>query len=244
MISNTQIPSGHPFRGTVLVVDDDPHIREVIRFAMNKAGFNTCEAADGRQGLEEFYQQRPDIIILDILMPEMDGSEVCVKIRVDSDIPIIFLSSMDDEVDRIIGLELGGDDYVTKPFSPRELVARVKAILKRSSRQTKHEKTGENNSHVLSHGHLTMDSERFFVSWAEQHISMTATEFSLLRTLISNPGRVFSRDELLSKTYDDVLVSDRTIDSHIRKIRCKFRQAGGEPIETVRGIGYKLGTCL
>ncbi len=233
------------FKETVLIVDDDPHIREVIRFAMNKAGYQTCEAADGRQCLEVFSQCRPDIIILDILMPEMDGNEVCARIREKFEVPIIFLSSMDDEVDRIMGLESGGDDYVTKPFSPRELVARVKVILKRSSpslKEKEREKV-EDTAELFRHGCLTMDPVRFLVFWNEQEVVLTATEFALVLAMIRFPGRVYSRDELLTRVYDDVIVNDRTIDSHIRKIRKKFRKLGGKPVETVRSIGYKLGPC-
>ncbi len=244
MTSSNQSLSGSSFRKTVLIVDDDPHIREVIRFALKKAGFQTCEAADGRQCLENFQQQQPDIIILDILMPEMDGNKVCSMIRASSDTPIIFLSSIDDEVDRIIGLESGADDYVTKPFSPRELVARVKAILKRSSGYERQGEHDEESSHIIQHGCLSIDADRFLVSWAGTDISMTATEFSLLMTLAGYPGKVFSRDELLDRTYDGVLVSDRTIDSHIRKIRKKFSRVNAEPIETVRGVGYRLSNCL
>lgn len=234
-----------PFRENVLIVDDDSHIREVIRFALRKAGYQTCEAADGQQALDAFYRQQPDIVILDILMPELDGNDVCKEIRRESDIPIIFLSSMDDEVDKIVGLELGADDYVTKPFSPRELVARVKAILKRSSGKPKidRERAGASSGVMLIHGNLSMDVERVLVTWNGKNVSLTATEFSMLQTMIGAPGKVFSRDELLARMYDDVMVSDRTIDSHIRKIRRKFEQVGGEPIETVRGIGYKLGPC-
>ncbi len=243
MTTNNQNASLPPFRETVLIVDDDPHIREVIRFAMHKAGFKTCEAEDGHQCLEEFQRCQPDIIILDILMPEMDGNEVCAKIRAESNIPIIFLSSMDDEVDRIIGLESGGDDYVTKPFSPRELVARVNVILRRVSANVDKGNTRDNHNQKICYGHLTLDPERFLVFWAEEEITLTATEFALVRALANSPGRVFSREELRERTYTDAYVSDRTIDSHIRKIRRKFRQADGEPIETIRGIGYKLGPC-
>ncbi len=237
-----QGPCIPPFRETILIVDDDSHIREVIRFALRKAGFKTCEAGDGRQCLEEFHRCRPDLIILDILMPEMDGNEVCSEIRTLSKVPIIFLSSMDDEVDKIIGLESGGDDYVTKPFSPRELVARVKAILRRVADRAE----GSNNNtekKKLCFGHLSLDPERFTVFWAAEQVSLTATEFALIQALAGSPGRVFSRDELRERTYPDAHVDDRTIDSHIRKIRGKFRPAGGDPVETVRGIGYKLGSC-
>ena len=243
MTNNKQANKVHPGGRTVLIVDDDPHIREVIRFALTKTGFKTLEAADGCQCLEEFHRSKPDLIILDVLMPEMDGNEVCAKIRAESNIPIIFLSSIDDEVDRIIGLESGGDDYVTKPFSPRELVARVKVILRRVSSRERGGGSNEIEGQRINHGLLTLDPEPFLVFWAGEEVGLTATEFALVQVLANHPGRVFSRDELLDRVYANSFVSDRTIDSHIRKIRRKFRQLGGEPIETVRGVGYRLGAC-
>ncbi len=205
------------------------------------AGYGTVEAANGKACLDIFSQHPADLIILDILMPELDGTEVCKLIRKQSAVPIIFLSSRDDEVDRIVGLELGGDDYLSKPFSPRELVARVKAVLRR----TVVDKTAKEISQsVKAFGRLRLDSERFQVFWDDKEIALTATEFGLIDALLTTPGKVFSRDELMTKVYDHAaLVTDRTIDSHIRKLRAKFREAGGEPVETIRGIGYKLGPC-
>lgn len=231
----------------VLVVDDDPHIREVVRFALQKGGFGVAEAEDGRQGLALFSEKEPDLIILDITMPEMDGTEVCRAVRAGSDVPIIFLSSRDDEVDRIVGLELGGDDYVTKPFSPRELVARVKAVLRRkvvikevAASQAPSAATG-----IIEHGLLTLDADRFVARWGGKEVTLTVTEFGILRTLLGYPGKVFSRDELMNGAYQhDTFVTDRTIDSHMRRIRQKFSSAGGDPVETVHGVGYRLGPCL
>lgn len=241
--SDSHFPSVTPFRETILVADDDSHIREIVRFALHKAGYKTCEASDGRQCLEVFESLKPALIILDILMPEMDGTEVCKIIREQSVVPIIFLSSRDDEIDRIVGLELGGDDYLTKPFSPRELVARVKAVLRRMEKG----RNGEHDvdcSSTLVNGKLRLIPERFQVFWDKEEILLTAVEFGILQALMNHPGKVYSRDELMEKAYNhDALVTDRTIDSHIRKLRSKFRLAGGEPIETVRGVGYKLGSC-
>src|SRR5271157_2825612 len=164
----------------ILIADDDPHIREVVRFALENAGFNTLQAADGRETIKQFMSERPDLVILDIVMPEMDGTEVCRKIRANSATPIIFLSSRDEEVDRIIGLELGGDDYVTKPFSPRELVARVKAVLRRgeiigAATTPNGKRTGAQE--ILTCGELILDLDRFEARWDGKPVALTITEF-------------------------------------------------------------------
>ncbi len=232
----------------ILVVDDDPHIREVVRFALQAAGFKTVSASDGKEALTVFHEQRPDLIILDILMPEMDGTEVCRAIRTKSQAPILFLTSRDDEVDRIVGLEIGGDDYVTKPFSPRELVARTRAILRRTSGENPDaapetaSPAGESTDQ--SHGRLRLDVNRFQAFWDEAEVTLTATEFGIVRTLLGFPGKVFTRDELMSGAYTSpTIVTDRTIDSHVRRVRRKFAEVGGDPIQTVHGVGYRLGPC-
>ncbi len=229
----------------ILVVDDDPHIIEVVRFALGKGGFRTAEAGDGGEALKAFAELSPDLIILDVMMQEMDGTEVCRRIRAGSQVPIIFLSSKDEEIDRIIGLELGGDDYVTKPFSPRELVARVTAVLRRSSavaQATAATVAGE--CRTIGFGRLTLDLDRFQVRWEGREIVLTVTEFGLLKTLLGFPGKVFTRDELIAGAYDhDNHITDRTIDSHVRRIRRKIGDAGGDPIETIHGLGYRLGPC-
>ncbi len=229
----------------ILIVDDDADIRAVVAFALNKAGHQTLEASNGLQGLTMAHTHSPDLIILDILMPEMDGTEVCTRLRRRSNVPIIFLTSRDDEVDRILGLELGGDDYITKPFSPRELAARVKAIGRRLERQSAPEDTSADKAQDIKHGRLTLDPVRFKVFWDQTEVSLTVTEFGVLQTLLGYPGKVFTRDELISKAYrDQTIVSDRTIDSHITRIRRKFAALGATPIETVHGLGYKCGDCL
>ena len=227
----------------ILIVDDDLHIREVLRYALESAGFRTAEAADGEEALSLFEELGPDLVVLDILMPETDGIEVCKSIRKSSHVPIVFLSSKDEEVDRIIGLELGGDDYVTKPFSPRELTARVKAVLRRA-RPDDREKEGPAQPSVVRQGRLRLDTERFRAFWDEEEVVLTATEFGIVRTLIGFPGKVFSRDELMSGAYSyDNIVTDRTIDSHVWRVRKKFADKGGDVIETVHGVGYRLGEC-
>ncbi|WP_333875702.1 response regulator transcription factor [Methylobacter sp.] len=225
----------------ILIADDDAHIREVISFALKKAGMQVTLAEDGRQALQQFNAQAVDLIVLDINMPEFDGLEVCRELRKTSDVPILFLSSRDDEIDRILGLEIGGDDYVTKPFSPRELVARINVILKRIHSAAKPVIEASN----LYHGKLRIQVEQHAASWNNQVIGLTATEFAILLLLIRQPNRVFSRDTIMNSAYsNNVYVSDRTIDSHIRHIRQKFNDAGCEAvIETVHGVGYKLASC-
>ncbi len=224
----------------ILVVDDDPHIREVVMFALEKAGMQGVAAADGAQALERAAQS-PDLIVLDISMPELDGLEVCRRLRKTSDVPILFLSSRDEEIDRIVGLELGGDDYVTKPFSPRELIARINAILKRRTGGAAPAKQP-----VLAHGNVSIDTVSYTASCAGKTVPLTATEFMLLLALFRHPNKVFTRDELMDQAYDvNITVSDRTIDSHIRRIRSKFASCGAnDVIATNHGIGYKLGSCL
>ena len=224
---------------TILIADDEAHIRQVVRFALEKAGLRCLEAEDGPAALDAWERHRPDLVILDIVMPGMDGMEVAGALRARSRVPIVFLTSRDDEIDRILGLELGGDDYVTKPFSPRELVARVRAILRRSTPPV-----GAAPSEKLAAGLLRLDPERFQAFWGDREVVLTVTEFSLLRALLAAPGRVLTRQLLMDAAYEPgIVVSDRTIDSHIRRVRRKFESAGGYPIETVHGLGYKLGDC-
>jgi two-component system OmpR family response regulator len=228
-------------RSTILVVDDDPHLREVVCFALEQAGFRVEQADNGRAGLELVRRSVPALIVLDIMMPEMDGLEMCREVRRAHEVPIVFLSSRDDEVDRILGLELGGDDYLTKPFSPRELVARIKAVLRRArpSRSTPSEPAPK-SAQMMQRGPLRMDVEQWRAYWNGHEVVLTVTEFNLLATLLRAPGKVFTRDELMTRVYEDVVVSDRTIDSHVRRVRQKFTSAGGEVIETVHGLGYRL----
>lgn len=227
---------------TILVVDDDAHIREVVSFALQNGGYAVVEAADGREAINQFNRVQPDIIVLDIMMPELDGTEVCREIRKTSQTPIVFMSARADEIDMIIGLELGGDDYIAKPFSPRQLLARVRAVLRRTvvSELTPSNVVDKKQTRV---GALSLDSECFRAFWLEREIIMTVTEFNILMVLAGRPEKVFNRDELMQKVYDNVVVSDRTIDSHIRRVRAKIVNAGGHAIETVHGLGYKLGPC-
>ncbi len=225
----------------ILIVDDDPHIRQVLSFALGKAGMETSEAGDGEAALLAVGARRPDLVVLDINMPRMDGLEVCRRLRAAGDLPILFLSSRDDEVDRVVGLELGADDYVVKPFSPREVVARVSAILKRGGRALE----GAGPDKPVSHGRVRLDLESWEASWDGAPVTVTVTEFQLLLLLASLPSRVFTRDSIIDRLHGPgFAITDRTIDSHIRNLRAKFAAIGASDlIETRPGIGYRIGPC-
>jgi two-component system OmpR family response regulator len=221
----------------VLVVDDEKRIREVVEYALVKAGYRVTTAADGEQALAAFEAEPPDAVVLDVMLPGNDGLEVCRRIRARGTTPIVFLSARNDEVDRIVGLEIGGDDYLTKPFSPRELVARVRAVLRRFESASG---AASAQRRTLHHGELVVDEERHEVSHAGRRVVLTATEFALLFALVERPGVVFTRAQLMRRAYDtDVHVTERTLDTHVRRIRAKFRALGADPIETVHGVGYR-----
>ncbi len=221
---------------TILIADDDPHIRQVIAFAMEAAGYQTRTAKDGAEALANFAESPADLIILDIGMPELDGLDVCRTLRRESDVPILFLTARDEEIDRIIGFEIGGDDYVTKPFSPRELAGRVKAILKRSANKSDAE------PEPTRWGTLAIDRDTHVARLGETQLELTALEFEIIATLIARPRHVHSRERIMRAAYGgNIHVSDRTIDSHVRNLRAKMTRAGnGEMIETVHGVGFRL----
>ena len=225
----------------ILAVDDDLHIREVIRVALRKAGMTVTEARDGKEGLARFAADGPDLIILDIGMPELDGLEVCRHIRKSSDVPILFLTARDDEIDRVLGLEIGGDDYVTKPFSPRELIARVNVILRRVIARD----MDKGPPAALAQGALSIDPTQHVAAFAGTPLRLTAIEFGILKAFLGRPAAVFSREQIMSAAYQlNIQVSDRTIDSHIRNIRAKLSAHNCDNvIETVHGVGFRLGRC-
>ena len=218
---------------TILVVDDEAHIRDVVQYTLEREGHRVLTAADGAAALARLRDETVDLVVLDVVMPELDGLALCRRIRVESDLPIIFLSSRGEEVDRVLGLELGGDDYLAKPFSPRELAARVATVLRRSPATAPRGRT-------LVHGPLVLDPDAHEVHVGGVRVDLTATEFGLLRTLLELAGRVLSRGELIEQVRDgDYHVTERTIDTHVRRIRAKLRPFGIDPIETVHGVGYK-----
>jgi two-component system OmpR family response regulator len=228
---------------TILVVDDDPHIREVITYALEQAGMKPVEAVNGKKALEIVDREIPALIILDINMPEVDGFQFCKELRKTSDIPILFLSSRDEEIDRVVGLEIGGDDYVSKPFSPRELMARVNAILKRV--QAAQTPSHQDLPQVLKHGLLVLEPEKHRIIWNDKAVELTAREFAMLQAFLRYPEIVFDRDRIIEHSCEtNSFISDRTVDSHVRHIRSKFSELGcNSIIETVHGVGYKLGNC-
>jgi len=230
-----------PMPRTILIVDDDPHIRQLLVFAFSKAGLDTVEAGDGEAALAAVAKAPPDLVVLDINMPRMDGLEVCRRLRAQGDLPIFFLSSRDDEIDRVLGIELGADDYVVKPFSPREVVARSMAILRRTASRAPVADT----SATLRHGALTLDPDAWTASWQDSAIALTVTEFTILRTLVSMPARIFSRDQIIDRLHGPgFAITDRTIDSHVRNLRRKFAEIGcHDVVETRAGVGYRLGSC-
>ena len=225
----------------ILVVDDDPHIRDVISFALEKAGMTTETARDGGEALMLFQRRPPDMIILDVGMPDTDGLAVCREIRKSSNVPILFLSARDDEIDRIIGLEIGGDDYVTKPFSPREMVARVNVILRRAAAAAG---SPARNEVPLSRGALMLRPMQHVAEFNGHPLDLTAIEFAIVKALLTRAEIVLSRDQIMTAAYGaNINVSDRTIDSHIRNIRAKLARVGcNSVIETVH-IGFRLGRC-
>lgn len=232
----------HAMSRSILIVDDDPHIRELLDFALTKAGYLTRQAEDGAAAMAAFEAQAPDLIVLDINMPRLDGLEVCRRVRAKGETPILFLSSRDDEIDRVLGIELGADDYVVKPFSPREVTARISAILRRAG-QSGAAAPAEGGQ--LSHGRLTLDTDAWSARWAGQEATLTVTEFGILKALAAAPTRVFTRDAIIDRLHGPgFAITDRTIDSHVRNLRGKFAALGGhDVIETKAGVGYRLGPC-
>jgi two-component system OmpR family response regulator len=232
----------------LLLVDDDAHIREVMRFALEKAGHQVTEAADGAAAYALFQQHAFDLVVLDIVMPELDGLELCRRVRAHGALPIIFVSSRDEELDRVLGLELGGDDYLTKPFSPRELSARVAAVLRRGrtsqlppEARPPAERAGKPEPEpALRHGGVVLDRARHQCWVRERELVLTVSEFELFRVLLEAPGRVFSRAQLVEQAYGaGHFISDRTVDSHIRRLRQKL-DSEADQVETVYGVGYRL----
>jgi DNA-binding response OmpR family regulator len=222
---------------TVLVVDDEPKIAQIARDYLERAGFAVLVAGDGRSALQQIRTRRPDLVVLDLGLPELDGLEVTRTVRESSGVPIVMLTARDDELDKLLGLELGADDYLTKPFSPRELVARVRAVLRRT------ERTVEPAGDRVVVGDLVLDASKLTAAVSGRHIELTPTEFSLLLTMAHQPGRVFTRSQLLDAVRGVAFESyERAIDAHVKNLRRKIEPAPHQPryVLTVYGVGYRL----
>jgi DNA-binding response OmpR family regulator len=223
-------------KGTILIIDDEKDLLELVRYNLEKERFDVIVASDGESGVDIATKHQPDLIVLDLMMPGVDGLEICRRLRADertARVPLIMLTARATEADRVVGLEMGADDYVTKPFSPRELVARIKAVMRRSAMQ-------DEPPELIRHGAIVIDVARHEVTSDGKPVILTATEFRILRFMASRPGRVLKRDEIIDAALGrDTAVFDRTIDVHITAIRRKLGR-GGDQIETVRGFGYKF----
>jgi len=228
---------------TVLVIEDDVNTLNLVALYLNREGFDTLTAEDGETGLALAQTHMPDIVILDLMLPKIDGWEVCRRLQHQRKVPVIMLTARGEEIDRVAGLTLGADDYVVKPFSPRELMARVQAVLRRTLESNPQQETFEKPQ--LVHGSLVLDLEKRRVSADGHPVHLTHHEYVLLETLMSAPGRIFTRDELLNRLYPmgDAMVIDRVVDVHIGKLRAKIEPddtADPQYILTVRGIGYRF----
>ncbi len=221
----------------ILIVEDDPNTSALVETYLQREGFSTIAAFDGEQALVLARSHKPGFVILDLMLPKVDGWEICRRLRKISDVPILMLTAREEEIDRILGLSLGADDYVVKPFSPRELVERVKAILRRT-----HPRPSRENQ-ILSHDGLILDPVKCKVTLNGELVNLTSSEYKLLQTLMSSPGQVFSRDTLLDRFYEHgETVIDRVIDVHVGKLRQKIEKDPANPclIQTVRGFGYRF----
>jgi len=226
----------------IALVDDDRNILTSVSMTLEAEGFDVETYNDGQSALDAFNKKLPDMAVLDIKMPRMDGMDLLQRLGQKTSMPVIFLTSKDDEIDEVLGLRMGADDYVKKPFSQRLRVERIRALLRRQEAMESNEVGQTEETKVIERGHLTMDPLRHSVTWKGKDVSLTVTEFLLLQSLAQRPGFVKSRDQLMDVAYDDqVHVDDRTIDSHIKRLRKKMRTADDEfsAIETLYGIGYR-----
>lgn len=225
---------------TIALVDDDQNIRTSVSIALEGEGWRVRSFGDGVEALRGLSSQPADLVVLDIKMPRMDGMEALTRLRRTSDVPVIFLTSKDDEVDEVLGLKMGADDYITKPFSMRLLIERIRAVLRRRDVAAG---VGEADKKVIQRGDLTLDPNRHRCDWKEREVKLTVTEFLILESLAQRPGHVKTRDQLMDAAYDDnIYVDDRTIDSHIKRIRKKFKVVDDafSGIDTLYGVGYRF----
>jgi two-component system alkaline phosphatase synthesis response regulator PhoP len=222
----------------ILIVDDEPNILRLLKSYLEREGYEVATAGDGRSALQIARTMRPHLVVLDLLLPEIDGLEVCRQLRQDSDVFIIMATARSEEMDKILGLTMGADDYVTKPFSPREVVARVKAVLRRARKRD-----NDQEQHTLRFASMTIDAGRRTVTVRGKNVELTALEFNILRTLASQPGLVFSRAQLLERVWGyDYMGDERVVDVHIGLLREKIEEDRADPcfVKTVRGVGYKF----
>ena len=226
----------------IALIDDDKNILTSVSMAREAEGFAVKTYSDGEEGLKGVTTQAPDLLVLDIKMPRMDGMEVLSKLREQSSLPVIFLTSKDDEVDEVIGLRMGADDYITKPFSQRLLIERIRALLRRQDLQKSKDAAPKEPAERTVRGHLELDDARHLCTWMGKPVNLTVTEYLLVKALALRPGHVKNRDQLIDMAYgENIYVDDRTIDSHIKRVRKKFKQVDDDfnHIETLYGIGYR-----
>jgi two-component system response regulator ChvI len=225
---------------TIALVDDDQNILASISMALEAEGFSVQTFKDGEEALRGLGQGRADLAVLDIKMPRLDGMEVLSRLRRDSNMPVIFLTSKDDEIDEVLGLRMGADDYIKKPFSQRLLIERIRALLRRQ--ELAQDETDPKSEATITRGNLVLDGSRHLCTWKGRPVALTVTEFLILKSLSNRPGHVKNRDQLMDAAYGDAIyVDDRTIDSHIKRLRKKFKAADSEfeQIETLYGVGYR-----
>jgi DNA-binding response OmpR family regulator len=228
-----------PDSSTILLVDDEDSVQKLLTYPLEREGFRVLQARDGDEALAKFHADHVDLVVLDVMLPRLDGLEVCKRLRAESTVPIIMLTARDDELDKVLGLELGADDYITKPFSIREFRSRVRAVLRRAAVS----RSAPEAEEVISADGLTIDTGRRVVELGEERVQLTYVEFELLRTLASNPGRVYTRRMLLESLWGGADYREpRTIDVHVRHLREKLERDPRDPeyILTVRGVGYRF----
>lgn len=227
---------------SITLIDDDRNILTSVSMALEAEGFSVKTFSDGEEGLKAVTTTPPDLVVLDIKMPRMDGMEVLSKLREQSAIPVIFLTSKDDEVDEVIGLRMGADDYITKPFSQRLLIERIRALLRRQDLMKQKDDGAKSKVEKVARGNLELDDARHLCTWKDRPVNLTVTEYLLVKALALRPGHVKNRDQLIDMAYgENIYVDDRTIDSHIKRVRKKFKQVDADfnHIETLYGIGYR-----
>jgi two-component system, OmpR family, response regulator ChvI len=227
---------------TIALVDDDRNIITSVSILLESEGYKVLSYRDGEEGLKGIMASPPDLVVLDIKMPRMDGMEMLAQLRKDSQIPVIFLTSKDDEIDELLGLRMGADDFIRKPFSQRLLLERIRVLIRRQDMIRKQADDNNATDNVMHRGPLLLDSGRHLCAWKKEHVNLTVTEFLIIESLARHPGHVKSRDQLIDAAYGEhIYVDDRTIDSHIKRVRKKFKVVDDDfnQIETLYGVGYR-----